>query len=506
MDARTARGYKKEDWVKLASDIEDKIEGKLFINGEYVDAEDGGVIEVINPATNEVCGTCAAGTVKDIDKAVAAAEESYKARTWLKMAPRKRMGIMMKFSDLVKKNTTELALLDSLNMGKPISDCVSVDVPASAVTIRFMAECIDKIYGKVANTHEKALNLSIREPYGVVGLISPWNYPLLMGVWKLAPALAAGNSIVLKPDEHSPHSLIKLAQLFVEAGGPPGVFNVVSGHGEEAGQALALHQDVSKIGFTGSTEVGKLLLQYAGQSNMKKVSLETGGKSPMIYFADLPDMDLAVETAYDSIYANMGEVCNAGSRIYVERSIYSDFVDQFVEQGQGAYTPGDPLDPETNMGPLVTAQAQKRVLGFIESGKNEGASLKFGGNIPSGLDGGFYVEPTLFSDVNNDMTIGREEIFGPVASIIPFDTQEEVTAMANDTIYGLCASVWTSNVSRAHNMAKAIESGMVYVNCYDVGDMTFEFGGYKQSGNAKDACFESVLGYTQSKSIWYNLG
>jgi len=239
---------------------------------------------------------------------------------------------------------------------------------------------------------------------------------------------------------------------------------------------------------------------------MKKVSLETGGKSPMIYFADLPDMGLAVDTAYDAIYANMGEVCNAGSRIYVERSIYSDFVDQFIEKGQGAYTPGDPLDPDTNMGPLVNAQAQKRVLGFIESGKNEGASLKFGGNIPSGLETGCYVEPTLFSDVNNDMTIGREEIFGPVASIIPFDSEEEVTAMANDTIYGLCASVWTSNVTRAHNMAKAIESGMVYVNCYDVGDMTFEFGGYKQSGNTKDSCFESVLGYTQSKSIWYNLG
>jgi gamma-glutamyl-gamma-aminobutyraldehyde dehydrogenase len=369
-----------------------------------------------------------------------------------------------------------------------------------------MAECIDKMYGKIANTHDKALNLSVREPYGVVGLISPWNYPLLMGVWKLAPALAAGNSIVLKPDEHSPHSLIKVAELFVEAGGPPGVFNVVSGHGEEAGKSLALHPDVSKIGFTGSTEVGKLLLQYSGQSNMKKVSLETGGKSPMIYFADLPNMELAVSTAYDSIYANMGEVCNAGSRIYVQREIYADFVDQFIAEGQGAYTPGDPLDPETTMGPLVTAQAQKRVLGFIESGKNEGATLKFGGNIPTGLDTGCFVEPTMFADVSNDMTIGREEIFGPVASVIPFDTEEEAISMANDTIYGLCASVWTSNVTRAHNMAKAIESGMVYVNCYDVGDMTFEFGGYKQSGNSKDSCFESVLGYTQSKSIWYNLG
>ncbi len=506
MDARSAKALSKDDWSIMAGESDAIFEGRCFINGEYVDATDGGKIEVINPATNEACGTCAAGNEKDIDKAVAAAKESFKAKTWRKMAPRKRMGIMMKFADLLQAYTSELALMDSMNMGKPISDCLNVDVPASAVNIRFMAECIDKMYGKVANTHEKALNLSVREPYGVVGLISPWNYPLLMGVWKIAPALAAGNSIVLKPDEHSPHSCIKMAELFVEAGGPPGVFNVVTGHGEEAGQSLALHQDVSKIGFTGSTEVGKLLLQYAGQSNMKKVSLETGGKSPMIYFADLPDMELAVSTAYDSIYANMGEVCNAGSRIYVERAIYADFVDQFIAEGQGAYTPGDPLDPETNMGPLMSAQAQKRVLGFIESGKNEGAKLKFGGSIPTGLESGCFVEPTMFADVNNDMTIGREEIFGPVASIIPFDSEEEAIEMANDTIYGLCASVWTSNVSRAHNMAKAIESGMVYVNCYDVGDMTFEFGGYKQSGNTKDSCFDSVLGYTQSKSIWYNLG
>ncbi len=505
MSANAAKEYLKEDWQKLASDAETKVEGRLFINGEYCEATNGGKFEVINPATNEVCATVAAGTEKDIDKAVAAAKESYKARSWLKMAPRKRMGILMKFADLVNQNVPELALMETMNMGKPIGDSVN-EIPASAVNIKFMAECIDKMYGKVANTHDKALNLSVREPFGVVGCISPWNYPLLMAVWKIAPALAAGNSVVLKPDEHSPHSCIKLAELFVEAGGPPGVFNVVSGLGEVAGKALALHPDVSKIGFTGSTEVGKLLLQYAGQSNMKKVALETGGKSPMIFFADLPDMDQAVDTAYDSIYANMGEVCNAGSRIYVERGIYADFVEQFIAQGQGAYTPGDPLDPETNMGPLVTAQAQKRVLGYIESGKSEGATLKFGGGVPSGLESGCFVEPTLFSDVSNDMTIGREEIFGPVASIIPFDTEEEVISMANDTIYGLCASVWTSNVSRAHNMAKAIESGMVYVNCYDVGDMTFEFGGYKQSGNTKDSCFESVLGYTQSKSIWYNLG
>ena len=379
------------------------------------------------------------------------------------------------------------------------------EIPASAVNIKFMAECIDKMYGKVANTHEKALNLSVREPYGVVGLISPWNYPLLMGVWKIAPALAAGNSIVLKPDEHSPHSCIKMAELFVEAGGPPGVFNVVTGHGEEAGQSLALHQDVSKIGFTGSTEVGKLLLQYAGQSNMKKVGLECGGKTPQIFFGDLPDMNRAVAAAYDGIFSNMGEVCNAGSRIFVEKDIYGDFLDQFIADGKDAYVPGDPLDPETNMGPLVTSEAQSRVLGYIESGKSQGAKLHFGGGVPSGMEAGCYVEPTLFSDVSNDMKIAKEEIFGPVASVIPFDNAEQVTQMANDTIYGLCASVWTSDVNRAHSMAKSIEAGIVYINCFDEGDMTLEFGGYKQSGNTKDSCFESVLSYTQSKSVWYSL-
>lgn len=505
MNAHAVKEYTKEDWKKLASDAETSVEGRLFINGEYCEAADGGKFEVINPSTNEVFALASEGTEKDIDRAVAAAKESYYSRTWLKMAPRKRMDIMYKFADLIDQHAAELALMETLNMGKPIGDCLSTDVPASATNIRFMAESIDKINGKVTNTHDKALHLSLREPLGVVGCISPWNYPLLMAVWKIAPALAAGNSVVLKPAEQSPHSCLKMAELFVEAGGPPGVFNVVNGYGEVAGKALALHPDVSKISFTGSTEVGKLILQYAGQSNMKKVGLECGGKTPQIFFADLPDMKRAVEAAYEGIFCNMGEMCNAGSRIFVEQSIYSDFVDQFIADGKDAYMPGDPLDPETNMGPLVTSEAQSRVLGYIESGKSQGAKLHFGGGVPSGMEAGCFVEPTLFSGVSNDMKIAKEEIFGPVASVIPFDNTEHVTQMANDTIYGLCASVWTSDVNRAHSMAKSIEAGIVYINCFDEGDMTLEFGGYKQSGNTKDSCFESVLGYTQSKSVWYSL-
>ena len=475
-----------------------------YVNGKFVEPKSGKYFDNTTPITNEVICQVPRSNEKDIDFALDAAHAAFPA--WGKTSITERSNILLKIADVIEKNLNLLATAECLDNGKPIRECMAADLPLVVDHWRYFAGVIRAEEGSVAEISNSEYSYHIPEPLGVVGQIIPWNFPLLMATWKLAPALAAGNSVILKPDEHSPHSLIKIAELFVEAGGPPGVLNVVSGHGEEAGKALALHPDVLKIGFTGSTEVGKLLLQYAGQSNMKKVSLETGGKSPMIFFADLPNMDQAVGTAYDSIYANMGEVCNAGSRIYVERGIYADFVDQFIAQGQGAYTPGDPLDPETNMGPLVTAQAQKRVLGFIESAKSEGATLKFGGGVPSGLESGCFVEPTLFSDVNNDMTIGREEIFGPVASIIPFDTEEEVIGMANDTIYGLCASVWTSNVSRAHNMAKAIESGMVYVNCYDVGDMTFEFGGYKQSGNTKDSCFESVLGYTQSKSIWYNLG
>ena len=297
----------------------------------------------------------------------------------------------------------------------------------------------------------------------------------------------------------------KLAELFVEAGGPPGVFNVVNGMGETAGQALALHMDVAKITFTGSTAVGKLMLQYAGQSNMKHVGLECGGKSPQIFLADLPDMAAAVEAAYAGIYENMGEVCNAGSRLLVERSIYDEFVERFVAEGQNAYTPGDPLDPDTNMGPLVTKADQQRVLGMIEAGKAEGARLVFGGDAPSNLEPGAFVNPTLFADVNNKMSIAQQEIFGPVASIIPFDSVDEALEIANDTVYGLAASLWTKDIDKAFKLVRGIEAGIVWVNTYDSGDFTQPFGGYKQSGNARDKCIDSFKSYTQTKSAWVKL-
>ena len=505
MSIEAATHHDKKHWTAAAAKLRKRLPTRHFIDGDYADSAEGGRFATLNPADGEVLAEVAAGTAADIDAAVAAAKRSFKSRVWSRMAPRGRMEVLYRLAELVDENAEELALLDTLDMGKPISDMLASDLPAVVETFRFMAECIDKVEGAVTATESEVMHFVLREPFGVVGAISPWNYPLLMATWKVAPALAAGNSVVLKPAEQSPLSVLRLAELFVEAGGPAGVFNVVNGVGEVAGKALGLHPDVAKVTFTGSTEVGKLMLQYAGQSNMKRVALECGGKTPQIFLADLPDLDRAVTAAYTGIFSNMGEVCNAGSRLLVDRSLYADFVDRFVADGSKAYVPGDPLDPATTMGPLVTHEAQQRVLGYIESGRSEGARLVFGGGVPEGLSAGAYVAPTLFTDVRNDMKIAQEEIFGPVASVIPFEGIDEAIRIANDTIYGLAAGVWTRDLDTAHRLIREIESGVVWVNCFDEGDMTQPFGGYKQSGNARDKCFDSLLAYTQTKSAWIRL-
>jgi len=340
----------------------------------------------------------------------------------------------------------------------------------------------------------------------VVGCIVPWNYPLMMAAWKVAPALAAGNSVVLKPAEQSPLSAGLMARLFIEAGGPPGVFNVVQGYGEEAGEALALHHDVAKIGFTGSIEIGKQMMIYAGQSNMKRVTTECGGKTPQIVMGDYDDLDRAVEYAVNGIFGNQGEVCNAGSRLLVDRRIADDFSQRFTALAQQSFTAGDPLDPATTLGSLVNSAQQTRVLDYIDIGRKEGAQVAMGGGVPEQWTGGAYVEPTLFTGVNNDMRIAREEIFGPVGAVIPFDTPQEAVAIANDSIYGLAAGIWTRDVGLAHRMARDVEAGVIWVNCFDHGDMTQPWGGYKQSGNGRDKCFESIVAHTQSKSVWVDLG
>lgn len=493
------------DWQNRAAQERQRIETRLFINGKFVEATAGRRFITRNPANGEVLAEMSAGTEKDIDLAVAAAQKAYRSGVWSKMAPRDRMEVLYRFARLVDENAEQLAVLETLDMGKPIGDVIAEDLPAVINTIQFMSECIDKIDGAVTSTDKDSVHLVLREPLGVVGCISPWNYPLLMATWKIVPALAAGNTVVLKPAEQSPMSALHLARLFMEAGGPAGVFNVVNGLGEVAGKALALHNDVAKISFTGSTEVGKLILQYAGQSNMKRTALECGGKSPQIFMADLPDMENAVSAAYNGIFANMGEVCSAGSRLLVERSVYDEFIERFIAEGQHAYQPGDPLDPDTNMGPLIDREAQQRVLGMIESGKKEGATLHFGGNAPEGLDRGAYVNPTLFGDVSNTMSIARNEIFGPVASVIPFDGPEEAIRIANDSIYGLAAGIWTRDINKAFRLVKNIEAGVVWINSYEDGDMTQPFGGYKQSGQARDKCMDSVKSYMQSKSAWFRL-
>lgn len=499
-------GLDRGRWHEIAEREKARIETRLFIDGEYQDAAGGGRFANVDPATGETIADMARGTEEDIDLAVAAALRAWRSGAWSRMAPRDRMDVLFRFAELIEQNSEALAVLETLDMGKPIASMVGEDIPGVVTTIRFMAECIDKVDGAVTNTDAGSVHMVLREPLGVVGCITPWNYPMLMAAWKIAPALAAGNTVVLKPAEQSPSTAARMAELFMQAGGPAGVFNVVNGMGEDAGRALALHNDVAKISFTGSTEVGRLIMQYAGRSNLKRVGLECGGKSPQIMMADLPDIDAAVDAAIDGVFCNMGEVCSAGSRLLVERPIYEAFIERFIEGGRDAYVPGDPLDPETNMGPLIDRGAQQRVLGMIDSGRNEGATLHFGGDAPEALADGAFVNPTLFGDVRNDMTIARQEIFGPVASVIPFDGADEGLAIANDTIYGLAAGIWTSDINKAFHLIKGIESGVVWVNAYEDGDMTQPFGGYKQSGQARDKCIDSFKSYTQTKSAWIRLG
>jgi 4-guanidinobutyraldehyde dehydrogenase/NAD-dependent aldehyde dehydrogenase len=412
--------------------------------------------------------------------------------------------VLQRFAELILENQDELALLETLDVGKPIADSLAVDIPATARCIAWYAEAVDKVYDEVAPTSHDALALITREPIGVVAAIVPWNFPLIMASWKIGPALAAGNSFILKPSEKSPLTAIKLAALAAEAGIPDGVFNVLPGFGHTAGQALALHMDVDCIGFTGSTRTGKLMLQYSGQSNMKRVWLECGGKSPNIILADCPDLDRAAETAASAMFFNQGQMCTAASRLVIEESVRDRVLEKVVEASR-RMQPDDPLDPSTRLGAIVDDVQMKTVLGYIDTGCSEGASMLTGGRQVRQETGGYYVEPTIFADVRQEMRIAREEIFGPVLVAVTVKDAEEAVRVGNGVEYGLAAAVWTRDITKAHRIARALRAGMVYVNCYDADDITVPFGGFKQSGTGRDKSLHAFDKYTELKTTWIDL-
>ncbi|WP_199051892.1 aldehyde dehydrogenase [Aquitalea sp. ASV15] len=477
---------------------------QAYIDGRLQDARDGRQFASSCPHTGQTLAMVARCDRADVDAAVAAARRSFDAGHWSRCHPRERKVVLQKLAQLLRDNADELALLDCLDMGKPISDALNIDVPATAALFDWYAEACDKLYDEVAPTGPDALALVTREPVGVVAAVIPWNFPLDMAAWKVAPALAAGNSVLLKPAEQSPLSAIRLAQLASEAGLPDGVLNVLPGYGEEAGQALGLHPDIDCLSFTGSTEIGKRFLAYSAASNMKMVWLECGGKSPNLVFADCADLDAAARKAAFGIYFNQGQVCSASSRLLVESSIHDCFVEKLLVE-MASFQPGNPLDPATRQGTLVDAGHTARVQGFIASGLQQGASLLAGGERLRIGHSDCYLQPTLFTGVTPDMRIAREEIFGPVLSVLRFDSEAEAIALANDSIYGLAAAVWTDQLRRAHRVARALRAGTVSVNTVDALDAGVPFGGCKQSGFGRDLSLHALDKFSQLKTTWISL-
>ena len=476
-----------------------------FIDGQFQEAASGERFVTENPATGRPIATIAAGDAADIDAAVRAARRAFDDGRWSRRSPADRKAVLLAFADRLEANLEELAMLESLEAGKPITDCLEVDIPETVKTFRWFAEAIDKIFDNIAPTGPEALGLIVREPIGVVGAVVPWNFPILMAAWKAAPALAAGNSVIVKPAELTSLSALRMAELAAEAGLPDGVLNVVPGLGETAGQALGRHMDVDMVAFTGSTEVGRYFLKYAADSNLKQITLECGGKSPQLVLADPPDLDIVAEQVLVAGLMNMGENCSCGSRLIVHRSVRDALVERLIDQS-AAWTVGDPQDPATRLGPMIEKPHLDKVLGYIESGRAAGARVVLGGGRMLEQTGGYFVAPTIFDDVRNDMQIAREEIFGPVISTIPFDTEEEAIALANETNYGLAASLYTTNLDRAIRVARALKAGTVGVNAYSEGDITTPFGGYKESGfGGRDKGLESFDQYTEKKTIWFTL-
>src|SRR5438128_680905 len=474
---------------------------KLFIGGRWVDSSGGKTFATYDPATGDELAKVAEANAEDVDRAVAAARKSFDRGTWRELPPAERAKVLWKIGDMIEERATELAQLETLDNGMPINDALLFHAPLAAATFRYYAGWVTKLDGATQQVSlpGKYLSYTLREPVGVVGQIIPWNFPLLMAAWKIAPALACGNSVVLKPSEETPLSALLLAELLQEAELPDGVLNVLPGRGEDAGARLAAHPDVDKIAFTGSTEVGKLIARASADSNLKRVSLELGGKSPNIVFADA-DLSRAVSGAFFGIFFNQGQVCSAGSRLFVQEKVYDQTLDELLKTLKDTRI-GPGIDPVTQMGPLVSKTQMERVLGYIHTGNEEGARLVAGGHRAGRLESGYFVEPTGFGDGHGKMRFGRGDILRPVVAAIPFSDDEDLVAKANSTIYGLVAGVWTGNVSRAHRVAHALKAGTVYVNCYHIVDPVTPWGGYKQSGWGRELGPYALDLYTETKNV-----
>jgi len=488
----------------MATAVPETMQGRLYIGGEWQDASSGRTFTSFNPTTGEPLAEVAEGGAEDIDRAVAAARQAFEDSEWSRTSARDRGRMLYRIADGIEARADELARLETLDNGKPVREARMIDIKEAIDCFRYYAGWADKIDGEVIPVPGPYLNYTRREPVGVCGQIIPWNYPLQMAAWKVAPALACGNTVVLKPAEQTPMTALELARIAQEAGLPAGVLNVVPGMGETAGAALVAHRDVDKIAFTGSTEVGRIIQREAA-ATLKRVSLELGGKSPNIVFADA-DLDAAVKGATMAIFYNAGQACTAGSRLLVEESIREEFVAKLRERA-AKIQPGDPLDPKTRLGPLVSQAQLDRVQGYIEKGRAEGAELVLGGEPVTGNGGkGYFVGPTIFDRVRPEMTIAREEIFGPVLTVLPFGDAEEAIRLAHDTEYGLAAAVWTRDVGKAHRTAHRLRAGTVWINTYHNLDTGSPFGGYKQSGYGRELGKYALDLYTQVKSVWVALG
>lgn len=490
-----------EEWLRRAKSLE--LSGAHHIDGADEPGA-GGHFAAVSPRDGQVLAQVADGGAAEVDAAVAAARRAFDTGPWPRLAPAERGRILLRLADLLEERRAELALTVSLEMGKPITDAYDIELRAAVTTFRWYGQLADKLTDESPHTAPDALALVTREPAGVVGAVVPWNFPLTLASWKVAPALAAGCTVVLKPSENSPLSALLLGRLATEAGLPPGVLNVVNGHGPVAGRAIGLHPDVDVLAFTGSTAVGRHFLHYAADSNLKRVWLELGGKSPNIVLPDAPDLDRAAATAAWGIFFNQGEMCTAPSRLLVHTSI-ADRVTEAVVRRARELRVGDPLDPATEMGALVGEAHLERVQDHVAAGLAEGARLLTGGSRALTDTGGSFLEPTVFDHVGPGMRLAREEIFGPVLSVLTFDDLDEAVRLANATEYGLAAGLWTSDLSTAHRVSRALKAGTVWVNCYEEGDLTVPFGGMKQSGNGRDKSAHALEKYTELKTTWIQL-